>query len=480
MGKLLEALDRNKYWKVFRHAKAAGDIFDYFGGWIWLSGFAATACGAFLSHFAALPGYGKALVGLVAFLVVLLIALVGILIAGSFTKEAESENLPSRSPSRARKLARTLGAIAMPMIVIVAALMSVKPRTAMPVPPRAPSLAICSPALTGSAPVEPPDDATKEQRQAYQRDLIRSWRFMISQVATACPAETFTDAQVSGAIQRHPDFQTLKPHLSQETDSQLVKTTHFFYGAKLQSVLMILENDVDRIEREWRLVPSPRESVTSASAPKTAPVAKTADKGITVGNNSVAMGHVPGGSKIRDGSVVIGPTGDKGNVNLTQGGLAVGKDAIADQASIAIGADAHAGVINSAPGGIANSGTIGQATVINAPPRPNLHFTVDYMPDADSEKHVRVHVSTDRSIPGAIIGLLFSDPVQMDGPTPILKGAAISQFSWTEVARAGVPIPNSMAVIMNAPAAFLPGQDLMVPIKSRTDIHVLSVGVVGN
>lgn len=66
-------------------------------------------------------------------------------------------------------------------------------------------------------------------------------------------------------------------------------------------------------------------------------------KGIDVGKDAVAMGRIPDGSKIGDGSVVIGATDDKGNTILNQGGLAVGKGATAGPNSIAIGAKASAG-----------------------------------------------------------------------------------------------------------------------------------------
>jgi hypothetical protein len=125
MGNLFESLDRNKHWKVFRHAKAFGDIFDYFGGWVWLSGFAATIIGGALSYLATLPWWGKALLGLVAFLVVLLIAFVIILIAGSFGTETGNDDPPLKSTG-AQKFRRWLGVLAMPVIILVAALMSAK------------------------------------------------------------------------------------------------------------------------------------------------------------------------------------------------------------------------------------------------------------------------------------------------------------------------------------------------------------------
>jgi len=85
---------------------------------------------------------------------------------------------------------------------------------------------------------------------------------MISEIASKYPmANGPRDDEVSAAIQRHPDFQTLRPHLSQQALSQLAKTTEGFYGAKIQSILVILMSEIDRIEGEWKVAP------TQVSAP---------------------------------------------------------------------------------------------------------------------------------------------------------------------------------------------------------------------
>ncbi len=62
---------------------------------------------------------------------------------------------------------------------------------------------------------------------------------------------------------------------------------------------------------------------------------------LKVGRNSVVMGNVVG--EVGDGSVVIGATGDRGNVILNTP-MAVGRGAFAGPESIAIGAGAAAGV----------------------------------------------------------------------------------------------------------------------------------------
>lgn len=97
----------------------------------------------------------------------------------------------------------------------------------------------------------------------------------------------------------------------------------------------------------------------------------------------------------------------------------------------------------------------------------------------DEEKHLAVHVYTDRSYGGAIIGLVFSGPVRMSESEPSLKNAMAQQFSWTQVVdRNGNIIPHSLAVIMNIPAVFLPGQELVIPVKSKVDARVIQIGPV--
>jgi hypothetical protein len=66
-------------------------------------------------------------------------------------------------------------------------------------------------------------------------------------------------------------------------------------------------------------------------------------KGITLGTDAVGYGTIPDGTKIGNGSVLVGPTDSNGNTILNHGGTAIGRGATADPTSIAIGANAHAG-----------------------------------------------------------------------------------------------------------------------------------------
>lgn len=64
------------------------------------------------------------------------------------------------------------------------------------------------------------------------------------------------------------------------------------------------------------------------------------EKQVNVGKDSVVIGNVSG--NVGDGSVVIGPTDNRGNTVLNQP-MAVGRNAQAGPGSIAIGAGAGAG-----------------------------------------------------------------------------------------------------------------------------------------
>lgn len=72
--RVLEGLERNRAWRVFRHSKALGDIFNYFGLSAWIASFVATALGALVAWLASLALWAKIVLGLLSVLVVTLIA----------------------------------------------------------------------------------------------------------------------------------------------------------------------------------------------------------------------------------------------------------------------------------------------------------------------------------------------------------------------------------------------------------------------
>jgi hypothetical protein len=73
--KLFEALEQNRAWRVFRHAKALGDIFSYFGVSAWIASVLAIMAAAAVTWLASLPIWAKVLVGLSATFLILLVAI---------------------------------------------------------------------------------------------------------------------------------------------------------------------------------------------------------------------------------------------------------------------------------------------------------------------------------------------------------------------------------------------------------------------
>ena len=136
------------------------------------------------------------------------------------------------------------------------------------------------------------------------------------------------------------------------------------------------------------------------------------------------------------------------------------------------------------PNGICNAGNnLGNQTVNNfAPPPANFTFTEEVVTpfSPGSEKVMTVHIKPDRSIPGAIVGVVFSGPFTLTNEEPRLLGASASQVSWGTLVEHGTTkqIPNSLFIRVNLPAAFNPHEELVIPIKSSSDVHVVEVGNV--
>jgi hypothetical protein len=139
-------------------------------------------------------------------------------------------------------------------------------------------------------------------------------------------------------------------------------------------------------------------------------------------------------------------------------------------------------VVN-APNGIGSiGGTLVNPTVNNfGPPTPQLTFREEIIPEVPGNnggpQTLKVHIKTDRSIPGAFIGVSFSGEVELGEPE--LVGAALRQINTiTRLLRNGAVVPNAYGFVINAPAAFMPGMDLLITAKSKGPVHVLAVGSV--
>jgi hypothetical protein len=139
-----------------------------------------------------------------------------------------------------------------------------------------------------------------------------------------------------------------------------------------------------------------------------------------------------------------------------------------------------------APNGIGSiGGTLINPTVNNfGPPEARFTFSEEVVKELNSEtggfRTMKVHVSTDRPVPAAVVGLLFSGPVDMctpdyKGTPPMLTGTQIQQINCGgPLAKGANILPNSFYFQINAPAAFAPGMELIVEIKSKEVVHVLA------
>jgi hypothetical protein len=111
--RVLEALDRNTAWRVFRHVKTAGDVLVFFGGWLWL----ATGAGAVISYFAGIPWYGKLSLAFCSVVVILAGVLVWKLLRA--TPESIVGPLPQSKSNKARGIAKTIGMVGVIVLAIV-------------------------------------------------------------------------------------------------------------------------------------------------------------------------------------------------------------------------------------------------------------------------------------------------------------------------------------------------------------------------
>jgi len=119
--------------------------------------------------------------------------------------------------------------------------------------------------------------------------------------------------------------------------------------------------------------------------------------------------------------------------------------------------------------------TAGQINV-NAPIPPVYAFTEEAVA-SDNRKKINVHIHTDRAVRGAIVGILFSGPIDyVIANNPNVTNSSMSQQNWGPLAQKnGIPLPNSLYVTINAPTVFMPSQELIVPVTSAAEVHVLKV-----
>lgn len=141
-----------------------------------------------------------------------------------------------------------------------------------------------------------------------------------------------------------------------------------------------------------------------------------------------------------------------------------------------------------APGGFANAApNMGTQTLNNfGPPQPQYTATEEVItPASDStEKVMKIHIRPDRPAKGAVIGVIFSGPIdEIHGQ----KDISFIPLAYAWSARVGLPlqqkdgetVPNSLGLIVDLPSVFTPDEEFTITIRSKTDVHVSEIGAIG-
>jgi hypothetical protein len=188
--KFFEALDRNRTWKVFRHAKAIGDIFGYFGIWAWVWYLVSTVMGIVVSYVAALPAYGKVLAGLGSLSLVSLIFFVLSLIVGTraIDRVTQPDVAVEPTTSLKKRWSKTIiGAVPSVAAILLAAFMSNKSQNpAAPQRPDKPATHSEQRAQSKAKPDQTPPDSKTETTQKTPPVAGRKAR--VNQQAATTPA----------------------------------------------------------------------------------------------------------------------------------------------------------------------------------------------------------------------------------------------------------------------------------------------------
>jgi len=85
----------------------------------------------------------------------------------------------------------------------------------------------------------------------YKRSLIVKWRNMVNEVIKE---KDENNIKAAIYLERHKDYYSLKPHLSKETFYELCRATSFEVGSTISPPLRFILNDIDRLEKEWKLI----------------------------------------------------------------------------------------------------------------------------------------------------------------------------------------------------------------------------------
>jgi hypothetical protein len=148
-------------------------------------------------------------------------------------------------------------------------------------------------------------------------------------------------------------------------------------------------------------------------------------------------------------------------------------------------------VTQTCPNGICIGGeNSGNPTVNNfGSPPPNFSYSEASQRSpsgcSDLEQMTTIHIKTDRPVPGAMVGVVMSGPIDMepkcwDKHKPDLIGAMEKQLTVTGPLTLGSGnIPNSFCIQVLMPSAFTESQEIIATVVSKESVHVIKVFEVG-
>ena len=86
-----------------------------------------------------------------------------------------------------------------------------------------------------------------------KEDNIDKWRNMVNEVIKK-QDEDENNTKAAVYLERHKDYYSLKPHLSEDTLCQLCRATMFTVGSTISPPLQFILDDIDRLEKKWGLI----------------------------------------------------------------------------------------------------------------------------------------------------------------------------------------------------------------------------------
>ena len=100
---------------------------------------------------------------------------------------------------------------------------------------------------------------TEEQKNdiEYRRGRIVKWRNMINEIIKEhdkIKEKNKINIKVSVLLERHKDYYSLMPHLSEKTLCQLCRATEITLGSTISPPLEFVLDDITRLEKEWGLI----------------------------------------------------------------------------------------------------------------------------------------------------------------------------------------------------------------------------------